>query len=180
MEKATFGSGCFWCTEAVFQRIIGVEKVVSGYAGGRIKNPTYREICSGLTGHAEVIQLVYDENIVSYEELLEIFWKTHDPTTLNKQGHDVGTHYRSVVFYHNDKQKNLAEAYKQELETAGIWSDPIVTEISRYEEFYVADLDHQDYYNRNKSQPYCGFVIKPKIDKVEQIFKDKLKTKLAG
>ena len=180
MEKATFGSGCFWCTEAVFQRIIGVEKVVSGYAGGRIKNPTYREICSGLTGHAEVIQVVYDENIIGYEELLEVFWKTHDPTTLNRQGHDVGSQYRSVVFYHNEKQRALAEGYKTELNSAGIWNDPIVTEITKYTEFYSAEIEHQDYYNRNTNQPYCGFVIKPKINKVEQIFKDKLKTKLAG
>ena len=180
MEKATFGSGCFWCTEAVFQKINGVEKVVSGYAGGKIKNPTYREICSGLTGHAEVIQVVYDENIISYEELLEVFWKTHDPTTLNRQGNDVGTQYRSVVFYHNEKQKNLAEAYKSELNESGIWDAPIVTEISRYTEFYPAEEYHQDYYNQNTSQPYCAFLIKPKVDKVEQIFKDKLKTKLAG
>ena len=180
MEKATFGSGCFWCTEAVFQRINGVEKVVSGYAGGKIKNPTYREICSGLTGHAEVIQVVYDETIISYEELLEVFWKTHDPTTLNRQGNDVGTQYRSVIFYHDEKQQNLAEAYKKELDRAGIWDQPIVTEISKYTEFYAAENDHQDYYNQHTNQPYCGFVIKPKIDKVEQIFKDKLKTKLAG
>ncbi|MEL6561558.1 MAG: peptide-methionine (S)-S-oxide reductase MsrA [Bacteroidota bacterium] len=180
MEKATFGSGCFWCTEAVFQRITGVEKVVSGYAGGRIKNPTYREICSGLTGHAEVIQVIYDENMISYEELLEIFWKTHDPTTLNRQGHDVGTQYRSVVFYHNEKQRSLAEAYKAELDKAGIWKDPIVTEITKYTEFYPAEIEHQNYYNSNTNQPYCGFVIKPKINKIEQIFKDKLKTKLAG
>lgn len=180
MEKATFGSGCFWCTEAVFQRLNGVEKVVSGYAGGKIKNPTYREICSGLTGHAEVIQVIYDETIISYEELLEVFWKTHDPTTLNRQGNDVGTQYRSVVFYHDEKQKNLAEAYKTELDKAGIWSDPIVTEISRYTDFYSAEEYHQDYYNQNTSQPYCAFLIKPKVDKVEQIFKDKLKTKLAG
>ncbi|MGB3468703.1 MAG: peptide-methionine (S)-S-oxide reductase MsrA, partial [Cyclobacteriaceae bacterium] len=141
MEKATFGSGCFWCTEAVFQRINGVEKVISGYTGGKIKNPTYREICFGLTGHAEVIQVIYDDTIVGYEELLEIFWKTHDPTTLNRQGHDVGTQYRSAIFYHNEQQKNLAEAYKKELDGAGIWKEPIVTEITKYEEFYPAGED---------------------------------------
>ncbi len=175
MKKATFGSGCFWCTEAVFQKLEGVESVISGYAGGKIKNPTYREICSGLTGHAEVVQVMYDETKISYQELLEVFWKTHDPTTLNRQGNDVGTQYRSVIFYHDQQQKELAETYKQHLDESGIFQDPIVTEISPYTDFYSAEDYHQDYFNNNQSQPYCAFVIKPKVEKVEQLFKEKLK-----
>jgi len=175
LALATFGSGCFWCTEAVFQRLQGVEKVVSGYSGGKIKNPTYREICSGLTGHAEVIQISYNPQEVSYRELLEVFWKTHDPTTLNRQGNDVGTQYRSVVFYHDDEQKQLAEHYKQELEKAGIFSNPIVTEISPITEFYEAEDYHQNYYNENSSQPYCSYIIAPKLDKLQKVFKEKLK-----
>ncbi|MFW5760917.1 MAG: peptide-methionine (S)-S-oxide reductase MsrA [Cyclobacteriaceae bacterium] len=175
LKLATFGSGCFWCTEAVFQRLKGVEKVVSGYTGGKIKNPTYREVCSGLTGHAEVIQIFYDPQIISYEELLEVFWKTHDPTTLNRQGNDVGTQYRSVVFYHNDEQKKLAEHYKMELEKEGVFSGPIVTEISPATDFYAAEDYHQNYYNENISQPYCSYIIAPKLDKLEKVFKSKLK-----
>jgi peptide-methionine (S)-S-oxide reductase len=172
---ATFGSGCFWCTEAVFQRVKGVEKVVSGYSGGKVKNPTYREVCSGLTGHAEVIQLTYDPTVVSFEELLEIFWKTHDPTTLNRQGADVGTQYRSVVFYHDENQKALAEAYKKSLNDAGAFDAPIVTEISAFQTFYPAEDYHQNYYNLNGNQPYCSFVIQPKLEKFQKVFKDKLK-----
>ncbi|MCR9250269.1 MAG: peptide-methionine (S)-S-oxide reductase MsrA [bacterium] len=175
MKKATFGSGCFWCTEAVFQKLEGVEGVMSGYSGGKIKNPTYREICSGLTGHAEVIQVVYDEDKITYKDLLEVFWKTHDPTTLNRQGNDVGSQYRSVIFYHDQNQKELAESYKQSLDESGIFQDPIVTEITPYKEMYPAEDYHQNYYNDNQSQPYCSFVIKPKVEKVEQLFKEKLK-----
>lgn len=175
MELATFGSGCFWCTEAVFQRIKGVAKVTSGYAGGHDKNPTYMQVCSGNTGHAEVLQVEYDPTQVSYPELLEIFWKTHDPTTLNRQGNDVGTQYRSVVFYHNDEQKRLAEEYKKKLDAAGIWDHPIVTEISPLSDFYPAEDYHQNYYNQNPYQPYCTFVIRPKVEKLEKVFKEKLK-----
>jgi peptide-methionine (S)-S-oxide reductase len=175
LELATFGSGCFWCVEAIFQRVDGVEKVASGYSGGHVKNPSYKEVCEGTTGHAEVCQLSYDPEQVSYDELLEIFWQTHDPTTLNRQGNDVGTQYRSVVFYHNEDQKVLAEKYKKELDEAGIYQNPIVTEIAPYETFYVAEDYHQNYFNENGSQPYCSFVIQPKVEKFKKVFKDKLK-----
>jgi peptide-methionine (S)-S-oxide reductase len=172
---ATFGSGCFWCTEAVFQNVEGVEKVESGYSGGKVKNPTYKEVCSGLTGHAEVIQVHYDTAKVSFEELLEIDWKTHDPTTLNRQGADEGTQYRSVVFYHNEEQKKLAEKYKAELDKSGAFDNPIVTEISPYTEFYKAEDYHQNYYNLNGNAPYCSYVIQPKLEKFRKVFKHKLK-----
>lgn len=175
LAVATFGSGCFWCTEAVFQNVEGVEKVESGYSGGKVKNPTYKEVCSGLTGHAEVIQVHYDAAKVSYEELLEIFWKTHDPTTLNRQGADEGTQYRSVVFYHNEEQKKLAEKYKAELDKSGAFDNPIVTEISPYTEFYKAEDYHQNYYNLNGNAPYCSYVIQPKLEKFRKVFKHKLK-----
>ena len=175
LTVATFGSGCFWCTEAVFQNVEGVEKVESGYSGGKVKNPTYKEVCSGLTGHAEVIQVHYDTAKVSYEELLEIFWKTHDPTTLNRQGADEGTQYRSVVFYHNEEQKKLAEKYKAELDKSGAFDNPIVTEISPYTEFYKAEDYHQNYYNLNGNAPYCSYVIQPKLEKFRKVFKHKLK-----
>ena len=170
MEQATFGGGCFWCTEAVFQRVDGVEKVVSGYSGGQIKNPSYREICTGRTGHAEVIQITFNPEKVSYSELLEIFFNTHDPTTLNRQGNDVGTQYRSVIFYHNEKQQETANRVKEKLDEAGIWDDKIVTEISPIENFYIAEDYHQNYYNNNKNQPYCRIVITPKIEKFEKVF----------
>jgi len=175
MELATFGSGCFWCTEAVFQRLKGVEKVVSGYAGGHVLNPTYRQVCGGDTGHAEVIQIQYDPSQTNYEQLLEIFWKTHDPTTPDQQGNDYGPQYRSVILYHNDEQKRLAEEYKKKLDEAKIWKDPIVTEISPFTNFYPAENYHQDYYNQNKHQPYCTFVIRPKIEKLEKVFRDQLR-----
>ncbi len=175
LQLATFGSGCFWCTEAVFQRVAGVEKVESGYAGGKVKNPTYKEICSGLTGHAEVIRLTYDPNKVSFEALLEIFWKTHDPTTLNRQGNDIGTQYRSVIFYHNEEQRNLAEAYRHKLDESGVFDRPVVTEISPATTFYVAENYHQDYYNLNGNAPYCAFIIQPKVEKLKKVFSDKLK-----
>ena len=175
LEVATFGSGCFWCTEAIFQNLDGVEKVVSGYSGGKVKNPTYREVCSGLTGHAEVIQVHYDPAKVSYEELLEVFWKTHDPTTLNRQGADIGTQYRSVIFFHTDSQKNLAEEYKKKLDEAGAFDQPIVTEISPFTVFYAAEDYHQNYYNLNGSAPYCSYVIQPKLEKFKKVFKEKLK-----
>jgi peptide-methionine (S)-S-oxide reductase len=175
METATFGSGCFWCTEAIFLNVDGVVRVESGYTGGTVKNPTYREVCSGLTGHAEVIQLTYDPKVVTFDELLEIFWQTHDPTTLNKQGADEGTQYRSVVFYHNEDQKKLAEGYKKKLTDVKAFDAPIVTEISPATTFYKAEDYHQNYYNLNGSAPYCSFVIKPKLEKFKKVFKEKLK-----
>ena len=175
LELATFGAGCFWCVEAIFQRVDGVEKVVSGYAGGHVKNPSYKEVCQGTTGHAEVCQLSYDPEVVSFDELLEVFWATHDPTTLNRQGNDVGTQYRSAVFYHSAEQKNLAEAYKKKLDEAKVYDDPIVTEIVPYDKMYVAEDYHQNYFNQNGNQPYCSFVIQPKVEKFKKVFKEKLK-----
>jgi peptide-methionine (S)-S-oxide reductase len=177
LEKATFGGGCFWCTEAIYERVEGVHKVVSGYAGGQVKNPTYKQVCDGTTGHAEVIQISYDPKVVSYDELLEIFFKTHDPTTLNRQGADVGTQYRSVIFYHNDEQKKKAEYYKAELNKSGSWDNPIVTEISPLTNYYPAEDYHQNYYENNSNQGYCAFVIGPKVEKFEKVFKNKLKMK---
>jgi len=175
LVKATFGSGCFWCTEAIFDRVEGVKSVTSGYAGGSVANPTYKQVCTGSTGHAEVIQLTYNPNEISYDELLEIFWKIHDPTTLNRQGADVGTQYRSVIFYHNDEQKKKAEKYKEELDKAGIWKDPIVTQIVPFTNFYEAEDYHQEYYENNPNQSYCSLVITPKVEKFEKIFKKRLK-----
>jgi len=175
LGKATFGGGCFWCTEAIYERVEGVHSVVSGYAGGTVKNPTYKQVCDGTTGHAEVTQITYDPKVVSYDELLEIFFKTHDPTTLNRQGADVGTQYRSVIFYHNDEQKNKAEYYKKELSKSGAWDNPVVTEISPVTNFYHAEDYHQDYYANNPNQGYCAFVIGPKVEKFEKVFKNKLK-----
>lgn len=175
MEVATFGSGCFWCTEAIFLNVAGVSKVVSGYMGGKVKNPTYKEVCSGLTGHAEVIQLSFDPRQVTFDQLLEIFWRTHDPTTLNQQGADVGTQYRSVIFYHSDEQKDRAEWYKSRLEEEGAFDKAIVTEISPATTFYKAEDYHQNYYNLNNNAPYCTFVIKPKLEKFKKAFQDKLK-----
>ncbi|PKP00669.1 MAG: peptide-methionine (S)-S-oxide reductase [Bacteroidetes bacterium HGW-Bacteroidetes-9] len=174
-DTATFGAGCFWCTEAIFQQLNGVISVESGYSGGERPNPTYDQVCSGATGHAEVTQIVYDPSIISFEELLEVFWKTHDPTTLNRQGADVGTQYRSVIFYHTDEQKQLAESYKSKLNTSGAWDNSVITEISPFTAFYKAEDYHQDYYNNNKRQPYCTFVIGPKLDKFEKVFGDRFK-----
>jgi peptide-methionine (S)-S-oxide reductase len=176
-ELATFGAGCFWCVEAVFQRLEGVEKVVSGYAGGDTDNPTYQQVSRGNTGHAEVCQISYNPEKISFDELLEVFWGTHDPTTLNRQGADVGTQYRSVIFYHNEEQKKLSEEYKEKLEKAEIFDDPIVTEISPFTKFFEAEDYHQNYYNNNSSQPYCSFVITPKLEKLKKVFADKLKKK---
>jgi peptide-methionine (S)-S-oxide reductase len=170
LETATFGSGCFWCTEAVFDRLKGVKSVVSGYTGGHLKDPTYEQVCSGTTGHAEVIQVTFDPNEISYPQLLRVFWNTHDPTTLNQQGHDVGTQYRSAVFYHTDQQRNLAEYYKQQLDTSKVFKAPIVTEIVPFKTFYPAEKYHQDYFELNPSQQYCSFVIRPKVEKFEQAF----------
>lgn len=175
MQTATFGSGCFWCTEAFFQNVDGVAKVESGYSGGKVKNPTYKEICSGVTGHAEVIQLTYDPNKVSFDSLLEIFWMTHDPTTLNRQGNDEGTQYRSVIYYHNEEQRTKAEDYKHKLAESGAFENPIVTEISPISTFYKAENYHQDYFNQNGNAPYCAFIIRPKVEKLKKVFGDKLK-----
>lgn len=174
-DTATFGTGCFWCTEAIFQQLDGVLKVTSGYSGGHVARPTYNQVTTGTTGHAEVVQIVYDPQKLSFDELLEVFWQTHDPTTLNRQGNDEGPQYRSVVFYHNAEQKQKAEKYKTELDKSGAWDNPIVTEISPYKEFYVAENYHQDYYNNNGSAPYCYYVIRPKLEKFKKVFKAKLK-----
>ena len=175
IEVATLGSGCFWCTEAFFLRVKGIESVVSGYSGGKVKNPTYREVCSGLTGHAEVIQVKFDPALISYSEVLEIFWNTHDPTTLNKQGADEGTQYRSVVFYHSESQKQTAEDYKKQLDKSGAYKNPIVTEISPFTIFYPAEDYHQNYYALNPNQGYCQYVIRPKIEKFNKQYAAKLK-----
>lgn len=175
LKKATFGMGCFWCTEAVFQRIKGVTKVESGYSGGAVKNPTYEEVSSGKSGHAEVSQITYDPSKISYAELLEIFWKMHDPTTLNRQGADVGPQYRSAIFYYDPQQKAEALKYKAELNKARVYPNPIVTEIVAAKPFYKAETEHQNYYNLNGKQPYCRLVILPKVEKLEKVFKDKLK-----
>jgi peptide-methionine (S)-S-oxide reductase len=174
IQLATFGGGCFWCTEAVFQEVRGVDKVVSGYSGGNVPgHPTYREICSGLTGHAEVVQVNFDANIISYEDILVIFMTTHDPTTLNRQGADKGTQYRSVIYYHDDNQKEIAEIVVKEV--APYYESQIVTEISPLDVFYEAEKEHQDYYRNNQSQGYCSFVITPKLSKLRKLHADKLK-----
>lgn len=174
-ETATFGNGCFWCTEAIFKSLKGVETVESGYSGGKIKNPTYREVCSGLTGHAEVIQITFDPSVITYDELLEVFWETHDPTTLNRQGADVGTQYRSAVFYHTPEQKQAAEKYKSELNRQNVYNKPVVTEITPFDTFYKAEDYHQNYLANNPTQGYCQMVIVPKLEKFRKVFKDKLK-----
>ena len=172
---ATFGSGCFWCTEAVFEGLEGVEKVISGFSGGEVRNPSYREISTGRTGHAEVCQIHYNPDVISFGELLDVFWHTHDPTTLNRQGNDVGSQYRSVVFYHSQEQKRLAEESMAEMNASGTFSDPIVTEISEFMGFYPAEDYHQDYFRNNPNQPYCTFIVKPKVEKFRAIYQDKLK-----
>ena len=175
LKTATFGAGCFWCTEAVFLDVNGVTKVVSGYSGGKVKDPTYREVCTGLTGHAEVTQITYDPKKVSFEDLLEVFWNTHDPTTLNRQGADQGTQYRSAVFYNDDEQKKIAEQYKKQLEASHVYKNPIVTEISPLINFYPAEDYHQNYYALNPEQGYCQYVIRPKVEKFKKQFSAKLK-----
>jgi len=174
-ETATFGGGCFWCTEAIFRSLKGVETVESGYSGGKTKNPTYQEVCTGETGHAEVIQITFNPKVISFHELLEVFWETHDPTTLNRQGADSGTQYRSAVFYHSPEQKETAEKYKAELNKENVFNKPVVTEITAFDQFYKAENYHQNYFANNRSQGYCQFVIVPKIEKFRKIFKDRLK-----
>ena len=175
MELATLGSGCFWCIEAIYQDLKGVEGVKSGYSGGHIDNPSYRQVTSGTTGHAEVIQFSFDPKVISFEEILEVFWSTHDPTTLNRQGADVGPQYRSAIFYHSDKQREVAEFYKKKLDESGSFDNKIVTEITEFNNFYVAEDYHQNYFNDNGMQPYCQMVIRPKVEKFKKVFADKLK-----
>ncbi|HSG68282.1 MAG TPA: peptide-methionine (S)-S-oxide reductase MsrA [Bacteroidales bacterium] len=174
-DTATFASGCFWCTEAIFQQLEGVQTVLSGYTGGNVKNPAYREVCNGTTGHAEAVRITYDPQKISYIQLLEVFFKTHDPTTLNRQGADVGTQYRSAIFYHNVQQLEEAEKTLRALDASGAWDDPIVTEISKAGPFYPAENYHQDYFNNNRTAPYCSFVIVPKIEKFQKTFGELLK-----
>jgi peptide-methionine (S)-S-oxide reductase len=175
-DTATFGAGCFWCVEAIFQQVEGVLKVRSGYCGGHVINPTYEQVCDKNTGHAEVVQLVFDPSVVTFEELLEIFWQTHDPTTLNRQGNDEGPQYRSAVFYHNEEQKKKAEYYKTELDKSGAFNKPIITTIEEYKNYSEAENYHQNYYNLNKNtNPYCYYVIKPKLEKFEKVFKNKMR-----
>ncbi|MEX0981809.1 MAG: peptide-methionine (S)-S-oxide reductase MsrA [Bacteroidales bacterium] len=174
-EVATLAGGCFWCTEAIFDRVKGVQSVVSGYSGGDVINPAYREVTSGNTGHAEAIQITFNPAIVSYIELLEIFFKTHDPTTLNRQGADVGTQYRSAIFYHSDEQRKAAEEIIAALNSENIWKNPIVTEVTEFSNFYPAEDYHQEYFDNNSNQGYCRMVIQPKVDKFEKVFRDKLK-----
>ncbi|GAB3952747.1 peptide-methionine (S)-S-oxide reductase MsrA [Spirosoma harenae] len=178
LAKATFGTGCFWCTEAVYESLNGIISVVSGYEGGHKPHPTYKEVCTGTTGHAECVEVTYDPTIISYQELLQAFFRSHDPTTLNRQGNDIGTQYRSVIFYHNDEQKQLAETIKAELDKSGAYNDPIVTEITPAETFYKAEEYHQHYFANNPNQGYCAFVVAPKVDKFRKVFKDKLKPEI--
>ncbi|WP_353890331.1 peptide-methionine (S)-S-oxide reductase MsrA [uncultured Carboxylicivirga sp.] len=173
--KATFGGGCFWCTEAFFDALEGVEKVESGYSGGHTDNPSYKEICTGLTGHAEVVQITYDPNVIEFVDLLEVFFATHDPTTLNRQGGDVGTQYRSVVFYHSQEQKETTEMVIETLEKEKVFNNPVVTEVSAIGKFYEAENYHQDYFANNPKQPYCNVVINPKLKKFRKMFAEKLK-----
>lgn len=176
-DTATFATGCFWCTEAIFEELNGVLSVTSGYTGGATKNPTYKEVCSGETGHAECVQIVYEPNKITYDELLEVFFEVHDPTSLNRQGADIGTQYRSAIFYHTEEQKQKAEYYKNELNKTGAFEKPIVTEISAVSKFYPAEDYHQEYYANNKnSNPYCSVVIRPKMEKFQKVFSKKLKS----
>lgn len=176
METATFGGGCFWCTEAIFKELKGVSSVTSGYSGGEVINPSYKEICTGTTGHAEVIEVEYDSDMISFTELLEVFFATHDPTTLNRQGADVGTQYRSVIFYHNEQQRTIAEEIIHQLNNELVFGKKVVTELSPWKNFFSAEVYHQDYFENNPAQGYCQIVIAPKVDKFRKIFKDKLKS----
>lgn len=175
LDTITLGAGCFWCVETIFEQLKGVQSVQSGYSGGIIENPTYKEVCTGETGHAEVCQIVFDPLIIPFEEILEVFWSIHDPTTMNRQGADVGTQYRSVIFYHTDEQRRIAEASKKKWNESGIFTNPIVTEIQPFSKFYNAEDYHQDYYNLNQSAPYCSFIISPKVEKFRKNFKEYLK-----
>lgn len=175
-KQATFGAGCFWCVEAVFDQLKGVKEVKPGYAGGHIKNPAYREVCEGRTGHAEVVRITYDDEVLTFNQLLEVFWFVHDPTTLNRQGNDIGEQYRSVVFYHNEEQRQLTEAYKSKLDALGVYENPIVTEIAPLTSYYDAEKDHKDFYANNPNQGYCYAVVRPKVEKFKAAFKENLKS----
>jgi len=175
LALATFGNGCFWCTEAIFQRLKGVKEVIPGYTGGEVKNPTYNEVCNGTTGHAEAIQITYDPQIISFRELLDVFFYTHDPTTLNRQGADIGTQYRSAIFYHNENQRKDAENIIKQLEAENVYDDKIVTEVTKFSVYYLAENYHKDYYNNNKNQGYCRAVINPKLDKFVKKYHSKIK-----
>jgi peptide-methionine (S)-S-oxide reductase len=175
MEVATLGGGCFWCTEAVFNQLKGVEKVESGYSGGIVVNPTYEQVCKGRTGHAEVVQITFDSNVISFREILQIFFTVHDPTTLDRQGNDVGSQYRSVIFYHSDEQKAIAEQVIKEINSAGVWDASIVTEVEPFKAFYRAEEYHQDYFKKNPEQSYCRIVIEPKVAKLRKHYWEKLK-----
>jgi peptide-methionine (S)-S-oxide reductase len=179
METATLASGCFWCSEAVFRRLEGVKSVLPGYSGGKVENPSYDDVCTGRTGHAEAAQIEFDPDVISFEKLLDVFWHTHDPTTLNRQGNDVGTQYRSAIFYHSEKQKESAEKSKRDLEIKGVYKDPIVTEIVPFVKFYVAEDYHKNYYEQNKNAGYCRFVIEPKVQKLSKHYKNELKVEYA-
>jgi peptide-methionine (S)-S-oxide reductase len=174
-STATFGAGCFWCVETLFAQLKGVDTVLSGYAGGKVKNPTYKEVCTGSTGHAEVIQISYDSSVLSYTELLEVFFNVHDPTTLNRQGNDVGTQYRSTIIYENEEQKTIAQDYINQIDLQGTFKSKIVTTLEPMDTFYVAEDYHQDYYNQNGENQYCQFVVRPKVEKFQKKYKDKLK-----
>ena len=175
LEVATFASGCYWCSEAIYQDLKGVEQVRSGFSGGHIDEPTYENVCTGTTGHAECSQFFFDPEVISYRELLEVFWSIHDPTTLNRQGGDIGPQYRSAIFYHTDAHKEVALHYKKKLEESGLFDQPIVTEINRFTNFYEAGDYHKDYFRLNGSQPYCQFVIRPKVEKFRKVFEEKLR-----
>jgi peptide-methionine (S)-S-oxide reductase len=179
LETATLAGGCFWCTEAIFSRLKGVTSVVSGYAASKVPNPSYQAVCTGKTGAAEAIQITFDPSVISYDKLLEIFWHLHDPTTLNRQGNDVGTQYRSAIFYQNDEQKQVALASKVSLEQSKAYKKPVVTEITQFTNFYPAESYHDEYYDRNRSQPYCMFVIDPKVQKLLKEYRNDLKTEYA-
>ena len=165
-ETATFANGCFWCSEAIFKRLNGIKSVLPGYSGGQVKNPTYEQVCTGGTGHAESIQIEFDPKVMNFEKILDIFWRTHDPTTLNRQGNDIGTQYRSAIFYHDLKQKEIAEKSKRDLENEGVYKDPVVTEIAPFSGFYVAEDYHKNYYDENRDAPYCSYIIDPKVHKL--------------
>lgn len=175
METATLGAGCFWCVEAIYEELEGVESVVSGYSGGSLQNPSYSEVSSGLTGHAEVCQIVFNPEVLSFDEILEVFWEVHDPTTLNRQGADIGSQYRSVIFYHSEKQKEIAEKSKKQLDLSKTYKDPVVTQIAPFKSFYKAEDYHQNYFLNNPNQAYCSVVIGPKVKKFRKKNKDKLK-----
>jgi peptide-methionine (S)-S-oxide reductase len=175
LELTTLGGGCFWCVEAVYQELQGVQSAVSGYAGGTVDNPTYYQVCSGTTGHAEVVQITFDPKIISFEDILYVFWRTHDPTTLNRQGYDVGTQYRSIILYHSEQQRAIAEQSKRDTDASGLWPSPIITEISPFTTFYKAEDYHQNFYRDNPYQPYCLAIIDPKISKLRKELREKLK-----